>query len=192
VIGEEAAEQRTHHRRDTEHRSERALIPAAVAQRNDLADEGGGGHHDGAAADALQRPRPDKHGHRPGQSAQHRADEEEKDRRGEDELAAEQVAQLADDRGDNRRGEQVAGHHPGLMAGAAEIRHHRRQRGGDDRLVQCGQQHAKQHRNEDQVAALRTDQGTARFGIRGGGRPRCSCHACLSSATTSLPSHIVR
>ena len=71
-------------------------------------------------------------------------------------LAAEQVAELADDRGGDRRGQQIAGHHPGLVAGTAEVGDHGRQRGGHDGLVERGQQHAEQHRNEDEVAALRS------------------------------------
>jgi len=51
--------------------------------------------------------------------------EEEQDRCLEHRLAAEQVAELAHDRGDNRRREQITGHHPGLVAGAAEVSDHR-------------------------------------------------------------------
>ncbi len=43
------------------------------------------------------------------------------------------------------------------MAGTAEVGDDGRQRGGHDRLVEGGQQHAEQHRNEDEVAALRAD-----------------------------------
>jgi hypothetical protein len=72
------------------------------------------------------------------------------------------------------------------VAGTAEVRHHRWQRGGDDRLVQRGQQHAEQHRNEDQVAALGTDQGTAGFAIRGSFRRCRTRHACLPSTNYSI------
>jgi hypothetical protein len=100
-------------------------------------------------------------------------------------LAAEQVAELTDDRGGDRRRQQIAGDHPRLVAGTTEIRDHRRQRGGDDRLVQRGQEHAEQHRDKDEVAALRTDQGTAAFGIRGSDLLCRCCHTCLSSGDRS-------
>ena len=55
--------------------------------------------------------------------------------------------------GDDGRGEQIARHHPGLVARTAEIGDHRRQGGGHDGLIERGQQHAEQHRDEDEVAS---------------------------------------
>ena len=54
-------------------------------------------------------------------------------------------------------GEQITGDHPGLVAGPTEIGDDGGQRGGHDRLVERGQQHAEQHRNEDEVAAVEAD-----------------------------------
>lgn len=168
VIGDEAAEQRTRHGRDTEYRPERTLVPPAVSQWDHLGDEGRGGHHDRAATDALQGSRGHQHDHRTGQAAEDRSDEKTQDRGLVHDFAAEDVADLPDHRGDDRGGEQVARHHPRLMAGAAEIRHHRRERGGDDGLVERGQQHAEQNGDEHQVASAHAQQRRAR-GLLGGG-----------------------
>ncbi len=93
---------------------------------------------------------------------------EEQHGRDEDGLAADQVAELADDRRHHRRRQQIAGHHPGLVARAAEVGHHRGQRRRHDRLVQGGQQHAEQDRGEDQVALGRRDLGVSAAAGDGG------------------------
>jgi hypothetical protein len=54
--------------------------------------------------------------------------------------AAVLVAELSPDLRGRGRGEQVRGDHPGQMGQAAEVVDDRRQRGGDDRLVERGQQ----------------------------------------------------
>ena len=53
VIGEVSAQQGADHRRHAEHRTQRALIPAPIAQRDHLADQRHRRHHDRAATDAL-------------------------------------------------------------------------------------------------------------------------------------------
>ena len=184
VVGEEAAQQRADHGGDAEHGTERALVATAVAQRDDFADDGHGRHHDRAAADALQRPRRDQHGHRTAQTAKHRADEEEDHRRLEHRLAAEQVTELSDDRRDDGRRQQIACDDPGLVARTAEVGDDRRQRGGHDGLVERGQQHAEQHRDEDEVAALRADACATRLWVRDGGRRSLTGHTCLPLVTT--------
>ena len=187
IVGEVAAEQRPDDRRDTEHRAQNALVAASFAERNHLADERACGDGNPAAADPLQRACPDQHGHRLREPAQHRPDDEEHHRALEDPFAAIQVTELADQRGDDRRGQQVAGDHPRLMSGVAQVGDDGRQRGGDDGLVQRGEQHAQHDRHEDEVAPLGADQRAAgsrvpnwvSWGV--GGDRRCSgaCHACL-------------
>ena len=83
----------------------------------------------------------------------------------EDGFAAEQVTELADDRGGDRRCQQIARDHPGLVARAAEVGDDGRQRGGHDGLVERGKQHAEQHRNEDEVATMEADACAARLGV---------------------------
>ena len=183
VVGEEATKERSDHRGDAEDGAKCSLVAAAVPKRDDLSDQRGGRHHDRAAANALQCARCDQHRHRLAQPAQHRTDEEECDRRLEDGLAAEQVPELADDRRDDGRGQQIACDDPGLVAGPAEVGDDGRKCGGHDGLVQGSQQHAEQHRNEDEVASLRAYSGAARFRVRDCGRGCLTRHTCLSSET---------
>ena len=53
VVGEEPAEQRPDHGGDAEDGSERALVLAALTQRDDVGDQGGRRDHQAAGADAL-------------------------------------------------------------------------------------------------------------------------------------------
>ena len=177
VVGEQAAEQRPDDGGDAEDGAECALVAAAFAQRDDLADHSDSGDGDGAAAEALQCARGDEHGHRSGEAAEHRSGEEDEDGGLEHFLAAEGVAELADDGGDDRRGQQVTGDDPRLVAGAAEVGDDGGQGGGHDGLVEGGQQHAEHDRQEDDVAALHGHRST-RCRLRGWSRePRWSGHA---------------
>ena len=72
---------------------------------------------------------------------------------------------------------------PGQVPGAAEVADDRRQRGRDDRLVERGQQHAEQHRDEHQVHPAPVED---RLCCRGVGRGRSDldrhpCHRPVSS-----------
>ena len=166
IVGEVPAQQRPDDRRDTEDRAQDALIAAPFPERDHLADQRAGRDRDSAAADPLQGARSHQHGHRMGQPAGHRSDDEEHHRGLEHPFAAEQIPELADQRGDDRRRQQIAGDNPGLTAGVAQVGDDRRQRGGNDRLVQRREQHAQHDRDEDEVAALRADQRAAGRGLR--------------------------
>jgi hypothetical protein len=99
------------------------------------------------------------------QAGQHRADEEDGDRRLEGAAPAIQVGQLAPQRGDGGGGQQVGGHYPGQVVQAAEVADDRRQRGRDDGLVERGEQHAEHQpaeHDDDLSVAERT--GPARAG----------------------------
>ena len=61
-------------------RAEEALVLAALARRDDVADHGERGDDQAAAAEALQRAEGDQLRHVLGQAAQDRADEEDHDR----------------------------------------------------------------------------------------------------------------
>jgi hypothetical protein len=61
-VGQPAAEQRPGHRRDAEHGPEVALVAAALAGRDDVADDAEGDREQPAAADALQGPEEDQLG----------------------------------------------------------------------------------------------------------------------------------
>src|SRR5580765_8022353 len=65
-----------------------------------------------------------------------------------------QSAELAVDRADDRRGEQVGGDDPRELGEPAEVADDRRQRGRDDRLVERGEQQHEHQRREDQADSL--------------------------------------
>ena len=164
MVGEVATEQRPDDRGDAEDGAEGTLVAAAVAQWDHLADQRGGRDHQRATADSLQGTRCDQHFHRRGDAAQDGADEEKQHRRGKDDLATEQITELADDRGGDRRGEQVTGHDPRLVPGTAQIGDDRGQRRRDNGLIQRREQHAEHHRDKDDVPAL--DADGCRLGTR--------------------------
>ncbi len=162
ALGEEAADQRPDDGRDREHAAEVALIAAALARRDDVADDGDRGHDQPAGAEPLQRPERDQLGHAPADPAQRGAGEEEHDRELEDDLPAVQVAELPVQRPDHRRGEQVRRDHPGQVLDPAEVADDRRQRRRDDRLVERRDEQHEQQRPEDQAHPLRPLDGSFR------------------------------
>ena len=149
VLGNEASGERPDDARQPEDRTEVTHVPAPLAGADDVADDRLGADHQPAGADPLQRPEPDQLGHVLRQPGQGRADQEDDDRRLEELLAAVQVAELAPQRGRDRRGENVGGHHPGQVVQAMQVTRDRRQGRGDDRLIERGQEHAEHQRPED-------------------------------------------
>ena len=111
-VGEPAAQQRAGHRGDAEHGPEVALVAAALAGRDDVADDAEGDREQAAAADALDGAEDDQLAHVLAEPGQGRADQEDDDRDLEDEAPPVEVGDLAPQRRGRRRGEQVGGDHP--------------------------------------------------------------------------------
>ena len=155
VVDEEAAEQRPDHRRDSEDRAEEALVLAAVAGRDHVADHGDRDDDQPPGAETLDRAERDQLGHSLREPAERGADQEDHDRRLEDELAPVEVAELPVQRRGDRRGEQVRGHDPRQVLDPAEVADDRRQRRRDDRLVERREQQDEDERAEDQADARR-------------------------------------
>ena len=96
VVDEEAAEQRPDHGRDAEDRAEEALVAAALARRDDVADRP-------RSSTTISPPPPSpwiarkaiSSLHVLAEAAERRADEEDDDRRLQHDLAAVEVAELA-------------------------------------------------------------------------------------------------
>ena len=153
VFDEEAAEQRPDHGRDAEDSAEEALVLAALTRRDDVADDGHRRHDQPAATDPLQGAECDQLAHVLREPAEGRADEEDHDRRLEDDPAPVEVAELAVERPDDGRGEQVRGHDPREMLDPAEVADDRRQRRRHDRLVERREQQDEHQRAEDQTDA---------------------------------------
>lgn len=144
VVDEQSAEQRAEHAGRTEDRAEEALVLAAFPGRDDVADDRHRQHDQPAASEALQGAEADELGHVLGEAAEGRADEEEDDGVLEELLSPVLVAELAPQRGGRGGGEHVGGDDPGEVGHAAELADDGRQGGGDDGLVECGDQQAQQ------------------------------------------------
>src|SRR4029453_16353858 len=87
VVDEEAAEQRSRDDGDAEHRSEEALVAAAVAWCDEVADDGHRPDDQVAGAEAPNRAERDQLRHGLPRPAQRRADEEDDERDLQDALA---------------------------------------------------------------------------------------------------------
>ena len=171
VLDEEAAQQRTEHGGDPEHRPEQAHVPAALAGRDDVSHDGLGPDHQAPTAQALDGPEGDQLEHRMAESRQRRAHQEDHDGGLEERLAPVLVAELAPQRCRHGRSQQVRGHHPGQMGCAVEVAHDGRQGRRDDGLVERGQEHAQQQRaDDDEHPAPRQVEGRARGAGSAGAR----------------------
>ena len=105
VVDEEPADQWPDHSGDAEDGTEVSLVAAAVARCDDVADRSRRGHHQPAAAETLQRAKRDQRRHVPREPAQHRADQEDNDRRLQYRLASVEITELSIQRGHDRRRE---------------------------------------------------------------------------------------
>ena len=149
VLGEKAAGDRTERIGADRDRREIALIARALARRNRFADQSLRQGHQAAAAQALQNARQrqqfDGRRHR----AQQRGDHEDAERAEHHPAAAERVAEAAvDRRGDGRR-DQIGDDDPRRALDLAGRRGDRRQRGGDDGLIDHRQEHRQHDRRKD-------------------------------------------
>jgi hypothetical protein len=149
VIDEHPAEQRAHNARHAEDGTEQAHVAAALAGRDDVADDRLGADHQTTAAEALDRAERDELDHGVAEPGQNRAGEEDHDRGLEDRLAPEQVAELAVERGRGGRGDEVGRDDPGQVVQAAEVADDRGEGGRDDRLVERRQEHPQHEGAED-------------------------------------------
>ncbi len=162
VVREVAAEQWSGHGGEAERGADQAQVAAAPPGRHDVRDDRLDTDHKAARTDALEGAEGDQlvHGLRP--ARERGAGDEDDDRELEDALAAQQVAELAVDRQSDGGGEQVGGDRPGHPVQAVQLADDLRERGGDDHLLQGGQEQGRHEREEDQP-----DSAGAQFGSRG-------------------------
>ena len=149
IFDEPAAQKRAGDARQRKHASEDALDFAAILGLDNIADDRKGENEEAAAAKALDGARNDKKEHRLRQARQRRAGKEQDDCGDDDDAPAVEVAELAVDRRDNGRGQDIGGDHPAQVIDAAEIGDDGRQRGGNDGLVERGEQQQHRHRGDD-------------------------------------------
>jgi hypothetical protein len=166
VVREPAAHRGAEHGRGREDGSGEALPLAAETGRDDVADRGDRQWDEAACAEALDRAAGDQHPHRHRESADDRADGEERDSEQEERPAAVDVRQLSVQRHGDGGAQHVRREDPGVMLESAEIGGDPRQGGGDDRLVEGRKQHAEHEPEEhDQGPALaeRIDRAVIHF-----------------------------
>ena len=121
VVDEEPTEQRPGNARDREDGSDVALVAAAFARRDDVADDRQSADHQAAGAESLQRAESNQLEHALRLPAQGGADHEEHDRELEQALASVEIAELAVQRHRDGRGEDVGDDHPGVVVETAEV-----------------------------------------------------------------------
>ncbi|SPA32474.1 hypothetical protein CBM2637_B120156 [Cupriavidus taiwanensis] len=133
--------------------------------RKQVGDAGKGRTDQHAAADALQRARRHQERHVRRHAAQRRGHREHHDRCQHERLASVVVAQPAEYRHGNHRGQQVGRGDPRVVFEPLQLRHHRGQRRPDHGLVQRHQHHHEGHaqhgqqrlaKRQDLAARLRT------------------------------------
>jgi hypothetical protein len=179
LAGEEPADDRAEHGCRAEHGEEVALVLGALARGNDVADDRQRQREQAAGAQTLHRAVERERAHRGGERAQHGPEDEQRDGDDEQLLAAVDVAELAVERRDDRRGDEVGGGRPGLVVQALEVVGDGPDGRGDDGLVERGEEHAHHQADEDGddlPVAQRPGRGIDRRGgrrVSGGGR-RCS------------------
>lgn len=171
MIRERAAQQRTSHTRDAPHGANQAERQRALAQRqrvaqhDDGAAEQAGGAHagDGAADDEGRARRRD--------GADQAADLEDEDGEQVDVLDGEVAQQLAVQRLQRGRGQQVRGAVPADVLGRGELRGDGAEGGRDDGLVQGDEEDGEAEADDDEEA--REAGRVADVGVGGSDVVRC-------------------
>ncbi len=154
-----AAEQGAAHARETEDGSEQALVAAALAWRDDVADDGLDQHDQASRPEPLHGAKGDQLGHRLRLPAKRRSDQEQDDRTLQDALATVEVAELAIQRRNGGLREQESARHPRQAAESAEVTDDRGQGCRDDRLVERREQHHQHQPPEDHAEAGANGRG---------------------------------
>jgi hypothetical protein len=168
-VGDDAAEEGSGHAAGGEDGAEEALVFAAFARDDEVADGGLREGDESARAESLQRAKEDELEHGGGDAAEDRAEEEDGDGDIVEGLAAVDVAELAVERRADGGGDHEGGDHPGEMGEAAEIADDAGQGGGDDVLVEGSQRQGEHEAGEDHVEFALADGGL-RVGEDGHGR----------------------
>jgi hypothetical protein len=86
------------------------------------------------------------------------------------------VAELAVERGDGGRGEEIGGHHPGHVLDIAKLAADRRQGGRDDGLVEGREQHRDDDAADDGADLAVAERPRRRPQSFAGGTVHPACH----------------
>ena len=121
LTGEQATEHGAHHTRGAEDGEEISLVLRPLARGHDVTDDGERQRHQAAGTEPLQRAVPRELIHRGRGGAQQRTDDEDRDGRHEQLLAAVHVRQLAVERGHDGGRDEIRGGHPRLQRIALQV-----------------------------------------------------------------------
>ena len=149
VVDDEAAQQGSDDAGEHPHAGQVADVAAALPGRDDVADHGERQAHHPAGADALHAARQHQRQHVGRKPREDRSDQEDQDGGLERDAPPVDVAELAVERGADRRAQQVGGHHPRVVVEPAELADNRRERRGDDGLVERREKEPGHEAGED-------------------------------------------
>ena len=148
-IGDEAADQWPHNRRDAPDAAEHGLHPRPLGQRVDFADDRERERNQPSRAQTLHGAEEHELRHGLRHAGQHRPGEEQRNRREIEPAATVQVGQPAPERDRGGRRQEIGGKDPAVVIEPAEARHHGRHRGADDRGLERGEEDSQQQARRD-------------------------------------------
>ena len=154
VLHQKTADQRADHRREAKNAAEQPLIATTIGGWDDVGDRRHADHHQAAAAEPLQAAHQHQLGHVLRQPAEGGADEKQPNRHLQHDFATEQIAEFTVQRHRDGGAEDIGGDHPGKLVQPAQFADNRRQRGGDNGLIQRREQHHQQQCAEQQAYRL--------------------------------------
>ena len=154
-IAHRAAEHGADRARGHQHEAGIALIARPLAGLEQVGIDGKDRYHDAAAAEALQHAGGNQRVHRDRKAADRGADCEDRDRCHHYIFAAEEIAELAIDRHDGAQRQEVGGADPAEALEMAEFADDRRQRRGNDLIVQRCHKHGRHQEEEEDKPATR-------------------------------------
>ena len=165
--------------RQPEHSAEVAHVAPPLTRRHDVADDRLGADHQPTGADALDGSACDQVDHVLRKPGEHRARQEDDDRKLEELLSSVEVAELSPQRRGDRRREQVSGDDPRKVVEAVQVGCDRRERRGDDGLIERCEEHSEHERAEDHEYPAVLCLGELVVILRNGGGSdlrQLSCH----------------
>ena len=146
-VDDDPTDERAAHRGQREDGTDVAGVAAALARAHHARDDDLDERREAADAEALDRTRADQHLHGRREPRDDRAGAEDQQRALDEHLLAEQVGELAPDRGRGRHRQQGRDDDPGVAGLAArQVGHDARQRVGDD-----GARHHRDEHGEEEA-----------------------------------------
>ena len=166
MVGDQAAKQRAAAAGGGIGRGEVAVIATALLGRDQIGEHDHAHGRQPAAAEAMQDAAQDQDQHVRRQRAHERAGHIGQDRDAQREPASMDVRDLAVERNDRGRCQEIGGDQPGKVVHVAEIAPDRRQRRRQNGLVERAHERRQQHAQHDQQGlSMREGRGLTAIGV---------------------------